>query len=148
MQILQSRREVRTIKIPNKKGSLSLFHIKTYSLSKTFEDLEYLLKTANTNFDIIAVSETRILKNTNIVKNINIPNFSYEFTPTESTAGGTLLYIADHLAYQKRNDLNIYVKNYLELTFIEVTNLSKTNIIKGIQLWILMNSIVTILIHF
>ena len=82
------------------------------------------------------------------MKNINIPNFLYEFTPTESTAGGTLLYIADHLAYQKRNDLNIYVKNYLELTFIEVTNLSKTNIIKGIQLWILMNSIVTILIHF
>ena len=131
MQILQSRREVRTIKISNKKGSLSLFHIKTCSLSKTFEDLEYLLKTTNTNFDIIAISETRLLKNTNIVKNINIPNFSYEFTPTESTAGGTLLYIADNLAYQKRNDLNIYVKNYLESTFIEVTNPSKTNIIVG-----------------
>ena len=80
------------------------------------------------------------------MKNINILNFSYEFT--SSTAGETLSHIADHLAYQKRNDLNIYVKNYLELTFIEVTNLSKTNIIKGIQLWILMNSIVTILIHF
>ena len=41
----------------------------------------------------------------NIVKNINIPNFSFEFTPLESTAGGTLLYTADHLAYQKQNDL-------------------------------------------
>ena len=51
------------------------------------------------------------------MKNINIPNFSYEFTPTESTAGGTLLYIADHLAYQRRNDLNLYEKNYLESTF-------------------------------
>ena len=65
------------------------------------------------------------------MKNINIPNFLNQFTPTESSAGGTLLYIADHLAYQKRNDLNIYVKNYLESTFIEVTNLSKTSIIVG-----------------
>ena len=70
-------------------------------------------------------------KNTNIVKNVNISNFSYEFTPTESTAGGTLLYIADHLVYQKRNDLNIYEKNYLESTFIEITNQSKTNFIVG-----------------
>ena len=116
------------MKIPNEKIFLSSLHINACSLSKNFDDLEYLLKTTNTNFDIIAISETRILKNTKIVKNINIPNFSYEFTPTESTAGGTLIYIADHLAYQKRNDLTIYAKNYLESTFIEITNPSKTNI--------------------
>ena len=80
------------MKIPNKKNSLSLFHIDACSLSKNFEDLEYLLKTTNTNFDIIAISETRILKNTKILKNINMSKFSYEFTPTESTAAGTLLY--------------------------------------------------------
>ena len=106
------------MKIPNKKSPLSLFDINTCSLSKNFEDLEHLLKTTNTNFNIIAISETRILKNTNIVKSINIPNFSYEFTPTESIVGGTLLYTADHLTYQKRNDLNIYGNNYLESTFI------------------------------
>ena len=118
--------EVQTMKIPNKKNSLSLFHINACSLSKNFDDLEYLLKTTNTNFDIIAISETRILKNTKIAKNINIPNFSYEFTPTESTAEGTLIYIADHLTYQKRDYLN-----YLESTFIEITNPSKTSIIVG-----------------
>ena len=118
------------MKVPNMKNSLSLFHINTCSLSKTFEDLEYLLKTTNTNFNIIAISETRILKNTKIVKNINIPNFSYQFTPTESTAGGTLLYVADRLVCQKRSNLNIYDKNYLESAFIEVTNLSKQ-----ISLW-------------
>ena len=101
------------MKIPNKKSSLSLFHINACSLSKNFENLEYLFKTTNTNFDIIAISETRILKNIKILKNINILNFSYEFTPTESTTGGTLLYIVDHLAYLRRNDLNLYEKNYL-----------------------------------
>ena len=72
---------------------------------QTFEDLEHLIKSNNVSFDITVISETRILKSTNIVKNINIPNFSFEFTPTEST-GGTLLYIADHLAYQNQSDLN------------------------------------------
>ena len=59
--------------------------------------------------------------------------YFYEFTPTESSAGGIAdqTYIADHLAYQKKNDLNIYEKNYLESTFIEINNLSKTNIIVG-----------------
>ena len=111
-----------------------------------------MLKTTNTKFDIIAISETRILKHTKIVKNINIPNFSYEFTPTESTAGGTLLNIADHLVYQKRNDLIIYARNYLESTFIEITNPIRTNIIMGYiyrhATRILMNSIITILIYF
>ena len=93
------------------------------------EDLEYLLKTTNINIDIIAISETKILKNTKVVNNINIQNFSYEFTPAESAAGKTLLYIADHLAYQKRNDLNYLEKRYLESTFIEINSPSKTNII-------------------
>ena len=142
--------EVQTMKIPNKKNSLSLFHINACSLSKNFDDLEYLLKTTNTNFNIIAISETRILKNTKIVK--NIPNFSYEFTPTESTAGRTLIYIADHLAYQKRNNLTIYSNNYLESTFIEIMNPSKIISLRAVSTdihqWILMNSTITILIHF
>ena len=73
-----------------------------------------MTKSASINFDIIAISKTRILKDTNILKNINIPNFSFEFTTTESTARRTLLYIADHLAYKNRHDLNLYKNNKLE----------------------------------
>ena len=54
--------EIQTLNIPNKSKSLSMFHINTCSLSKNFDDLEYLLKTTNMNFDIIAISETRITK--------------------------------------------------------------------------------------
>ena len=57
--------EIQTLKIPNKSKSLSMFHINTCSLSKNFDDLEYLLKTTNLNFDIIAISETRTTKNVN-----------------------------------------------------------------------------------
>ena len=53
-------------------NSLSLFHINSCSLNKNFEDLEYLLQATNKTFDIIAISESRILKDTNLSKNINI----------------------------------------------------------------------------
>ena len=54
-----------------------------------------------------------------------------EFTPIESSAGGTLLYIANHLSYKSCNNLNIYKKSELESTFIEVINPQKNNIIIG-----------------
>ena len=58
-------------------------------------------------------------------------NFPFEFTPTESSAGGTLLYLANHLSYKPHLDLNIYKSNELESTFIEVLNPKKSNIIIG-----------------
>ena len=73
--------EVQSMKIP--KSCFSLFQINTCSLSKNFEGLEYLIKSTNINIDIIAISETRVHKDTNIVRNIKSPNFSFEFTPTE-----------------------------------------------------------------
>ena len=36
--------ETQTLNIPNKSNSLSMFHFNTCSLSKNFDDLEYLLK--------------------------------------------------------------------------------------------------------
>ena len=54
-----------------------------------------------------------------------------KFTPTESSAGGTLLDTANHLSYKSHNDLNIYKKSELESTFIEVINPQKSNIIIG-----------------
>ena len=56
-----------------------------------------------------------------------------EFTPTESSAGGTLLYIANHLSYKSPNDLNICkIFSELESIFIEVINPQKSNIICSI----------------
>ena len=113
------------------KSSVSLFHLNTCSLSKNFEDLEYLLHSTNLNFDVIAISETRITKNKAQINHIDLTNYSYEHCPTESSAGGTLLYIRNHLSYKTRNDLNIYKSSELESTFIEIINHKKSNIIVG-----------------
>ena len=117
------------IKIPHKNKSLSLFHINACSLNKNFDDLQHLLNCTKKSFDIIAISETRITKQVSLSNNLNLNNYSFEFTPTETSAGGTLLYIANHLSYKCRNDLNIYKNNELESTFIKILNPRKSNII-------------------
>ena len=98
----------------NIKFSLSLFHLNICSLSKKFEDLEYLLYSTNINFDVTAISETRITKNKAQINYIDLTNYSYDNCLTESSAGGTLLYIRNCLSYKTRNDLNIYKSAELE----------------------------------
>ena len=117
------------IYIPHNNKSLSLFNINACSLNKNFDDHQHLLSCTTKNFDIIAIGETRITKQVSLLNNLNLKNYSFEFTPTETSTGGTLLYIANHLSYKCCNDLNIYKKNELESTFIEIVNLRKSSII-------------------
>ena len=114
------------------KKSLSLFHINACSLNKNFDDLQHPLSCTKNFFDIIAINETRITEQVSLLNNLNLNNYSFEFTPTETSAGGKLLYIANHLSYKSRNDLNIYKKSELESTFIEIVNPRKSNIVVGI----------------
>ena len=43
-----------------------------------------------------------------------------EQTPTESSAGGTLIYISQSLSYKPRKDFQIYCPKELESTIIEL----------------------------
>ena len=123
--------EIQTLKIPNKSKSLSMFQNNPSCLCDNFDDLEYLLQAKNINFDIIAISESTTNKNINKISNINLNNYAFEFTPTESSAGGTLIYIASHLAYKPRTEFQIYEKRDLKSSFIEITNPKKSNIFIG-----------------
>ena len=99
--------EMYNIEIPNKKKPLSLFHINECFLNKTFDDLYHLLSCTKTKFGIIEISETRITKQVSLSNNLNLNNYSFEFTPTETSESGTLLNIVNHLSCKCRNDLNI-----------------------------------------
>ena len=79
--------EMHNIEIPHKNKSLSLFNTNTCSLNKN--DLQHLLSCTKTKFDIIAISETRIPKQVFLSNNLSLNNYSFEFTPTETSAGGT-----------------------------------------------------------
>ena len=60
------------------------------------------------HFDVIGISESRIKKNNCSKNSINLKDYSYESCLMESSAGGTLLYISNHLSYKTRCDLCIY----------------------------------------
>ena len=83
-------------------------------------DLDNLLKCTNKVFGMIAVTETRITKQTFLTTNINLTKYAIEFPPTESSAGGMFLYIASQWSYKPHPDLNIYKSNQLESTFVEI----------------------------
>ena len=90
--------ELQQLKIPNKDKSLSPFHINSCSLNKNFEELQNLVQLTNITFDVITITGTRIPENFSVTQNFVLNNYSFKETPTESSAGGTLLYIANHLA--------------------------------------------------
>ena len=60
------------------------------SLTKNFDDFNILLNDLNVNFDILAITESH-KKDSSSPINLHLDNYSVEQTPTETSAGGTLL---------------------------------------------------------
>ena len=90
----------------------------------------YYFKKIETNFDI-ALTESRIKKNSVSLINIALENYSIEHTPTEIAAEGALLYINKRLSYHPRNDLNIYMPGKWESKFTEIVCPKSCYIIVG-----------------
>ena len=116
--------EIQTIsKILQKilKGRPYLFSIWMFAhLLKNFYDFNILLSDLKVSFDILAITETRIKKDSSSPINLQLSNYSTEHTPTELSAGGTLLYISKRLSYQLRNDLRFCDPGKIESPFIEI----------------------------
>ena len=66
--------QLQTLKEFTDNSSLSPFHLNTSSLSKNIDDFEHLIQSTKTDFDIIAVSESRITKTKLSPVDISIPN--------------------------------------------------------------------------
>ena len=114
-----------------KRKALSFCHMNVWSLTKNFGDFNILLSDLNVSFDILAITETRIKKDSSSPINLQLSNYSIGHTPTESSAGGTLPYINKRLSYQLRNDLRLYDPRQIESTFIEIICSKSTNVIVG-----------------
>ena len=80
---------------------------------------------------VIGLSETRLRKNRQPLSNINLENYVYESTPTESSKGGTMLYVDKQLTYRLRKDLMMYKYKEIESIFIELFNNNNSNTVIG-----------------
>ena len=92
------------------------------SLSKHFDSLNSLLLEIKTKFKIIAITETRLLKDLALKNKCDIAGYSFLSNETEASAGGTALFISDDLNKKPREDLSsvIYISKQLESTFLEI----------------------------
>ena len=85
----------------------------------------------NLNFRLIGISESQFLKHSPPIFDYNIEGYSVEHTPTESSAGGALLYILNRLSYFPRSDFSelLYKPMELESVFVKISFSSKPNCI-------------------
>ena len=100
-----------------KENSLSLFHIISCPLKKHVhepQNLLHVLQSTKIHFDVIAITETWIPINVSVIQNTELSNHYFEYDSTESSTGGTLMYVGNHLSYKTCSDLNIYKKYDLE----------------------------------
>lgn len=118
-------------KIPITKQDFALPHMNISSTSAHIDNLKTFLKLFNTNFDSICISESRLPTKTSLTTNINILGYNIERIPTESTAGGTLMYISQKLSHKLRSDLKIYSPKELESTCVEIFISNKQNLTVG-----------------
>ena len=102
--------------------SLSFFHLNISSLPFHFEEFSTLLSTYKLPFDLLGITESQLRINKLPLNPIQLPDYNFESTPTESTKGGTAIYIKKTLNYK----LIIYKPNQLESTFIEVIQNKET----------------------
>ena len=80
-----------------------------------------------------------------LLNNLNLNNYYFEFSPTETSAGAILLYIANHLSYKCRNNLNIYKKMNWNLLLLKLPNQENQILLwepfTDIHIWILLTLI-------
>ena len=108
----------------NSSKSLSILHYNIHSINKhidQFRTLIKLLHSDNFEFDIIAISESKINNKSAPPSDIKISNYHEPVsTPSEANKGGVLLYVNKNINFIPRPDLNIYSPKLLESAFIEI----------------------------
>jgi len=113
------------------KKSLGILHLNISSLANHIGDLKNFIGLSKHKFNIICITESRLQKNSSSTVNIEIPGYTIEHTPTNSRAGGTLIYISNDINYKLRNDLKINKSKELESTFIELILKKQQNVVIG-----------------
>ena len=60
-----------------------------------------------TYFNVIAVSESRLIKDKLSLIEVSVLKYSYEFCSTGASGGGNLIFISNHLSYETRNNKDL-----------------------------------------
>ena len=117
----------------NKNKSFSILHYNIHSIEHHIEEFRVILQMIDFKFDIICISESKILKDFAPKTDIGIDGYQFPLsTPTESSKGGVLIYVKKGIYAKPRPDLNVYKAKELESLFIEIINPKESNDVVGV----------------
>ena len=84
-----------------------------------FDYLKYLVENCQSKPKATGITEYRLRTNRTVSSNIDLQDYTYEWTPTASSKGGTLIYIDTKLRYKTQNVLKLYKERELQSTFLK-----------------------------
>ena len=111
----------------------SMFHLNLASLGLHKDELVTSLSLLDFEFDMIAVSETKIKLGTEPIYDLSLAGYRHHQTPSESNKGGVIIYAKENVITRRRYDLErkMYKARELESVFLEIINEGKRNEIFG-----------------
>ena len=118
---------------PDVPSSIGFLHTNIASIYKHHDDLLITLSHLKFEFHVIARTEHKI-RNPIPIQNIEIPGYhEFIYDSSETTHGGTGLYVHKSLAYKNRNDSKLVPPHpgVFESTFIEIILPGRKNLIVG-----------------
>ena len=119
------------IKAKFEKQVFSMMHINIASLQCHIDDLRTLLNLLDHQFDVIAISETRLNENTIPIVDVTLNGYDFVDTRTKCIYGGTALYIKNGINYEIIKDFSKSDPEICESTFVELKGKKKKNLIVG-----------------
>ena len=102
----------------------SIFHLNISSLQKHIDELRSMLTCINSNFDVICISETRLLDEVPL-SNVQIDGYDFIHTPTLTQCGGSGMYIKNGIEYTILDKLTQCHKDICESIFVELKHPKK-----------------------
>lgn len=108
----------------------SLFHVNVRSLKRNYENLQtHLLNELGYPFNIIGITETRIVENDQFDYHPSISGYSFEFAPTPLAAGGVGMFIDENVKYRVIEKIS---SRAFQALWVELQFERKSNIICGV----------------
>ena len=82
-----------------------MFHLNLASLGRHKEELTTVLSCLEFEFDVIAITESKIKSGIEPIYDLSLPGYKYYQTPTESDKGGVIVYVKENIDIKQRKDL-------------------------------------------
>ena len=114
--------------------TFSILHLNCRTIKKNFTKLSILLKSLETDFDVIAISETWLNESEHEL--FDIQDYTCTFiSRNEKRGGGVGLYVKNKYTFKLLGNISkcnkIYPNNTVDSVFIEVDNGKQKNVIIG-----------------